>query len=223
MIDLEKDYPTSVDELADHLGQPHLQELIQRFLHSQLNPDVNDIDDIPLSSFPPFDSDISVYHSATSTFYSPSDLSGIRGMRWETIRSTPQWRKKEARRDCVFVERNVEIGGMGGLDVVRVLAFFSFICDGTVYPCALVQWFRHVGEESDDLTGMWMVEVDRSTNGLPVISIIHTDCILRGAHLIPVFGKDFVPKELHFSDTLDAFAAFYVNRFIDHHAFEIIF
>ena len=113
-----------MDELADHLGQPRLQELIQRFLYSQLDPDDNDDDDIPLSLCPPFNSDISVYHSVTSTFYSPSDLSGIRGMRRETIRSTPQWRKKEPRRDCVFVERSVEIGGMGGLDVVRVLAFF---------------------------------------------------------------------------------------------------
>ena len=212
-----------MDELADHLGQPRLQELIQRFLYSQLDPDDNDDDDIPLSLCPPFNSDISVYHSVTSTFYSPSDLSGIRGMRRETIRSTPQWRKKEPRRDCVFVERSVEIGGMGGLDVVRVLAFFSFIYDGVHYPCALVQWFRHVSEEPDNLTGMWMVEVDRSRDGLPVISVIHTDCILRGAHLIPIFGKDFVPEELVFSDTLDAFAAFYVNRFIDHHAFEIIF
>jgi len=144
-------------------------------------------------------------------------------MRREVIRSTPQWRKKEPRRDCVFVERNTEIGGMGGLDVVRVLTFFSFISDGVLYPCALVQWFRHVSEEPDNLTGMWMVEAERSTDGSFVISVIHTDCILRGAHLIPIFGKNFVPEELHFSDSLDAFAAFYVNRFIDHQAFEMTF
>ena len=49
------------------------------------------------------------------------------------------------------------------------------------------------------------------------------DCILHGAHLIPIFGQDFVPEGLHFSDTLDAFTVFYVNKFIDHHAFEIIY
>ena len=70
---------------------------------------------------------------------------------------------------------------------------------------------------------MWMVQAERSTDGLPVVSVIHTDCILRGAHLIPIFGRDYVPLELHFSDSLDAFAGFYVNRYIDHHAFEILF
>jgi len=43
MITLEKEYPTPVDKLAEHLGQPHLQELIWQFLYSQLNPnDGND-------------------------------------------------------------------------------------------------------------------------------------------------------------------------------------
>jgi hypothetical protein len=144
-------------------------------------------------------------------------------MRREVIRSTPCWRGREERRDCVFVERDVEAKGMRGLDVVRVLAFLSFDVDGVHYPSALVQWFTHVSEEPDDLTGMWMVQPEQSADGSPVISIIHTDCILRGAHLIPIFGQDFIPSGLHFSDSLDAFAAFYVNRFIDHHAFEILF
>jgi hypothetical protein len=112
---------------------------------------------------------------------------------------------------------------MGGLDVIHVLAFFSFVSDGVLYPCTLIQWFRHISEEPDNLTGMWMVEVEQSTDGSPNISVIHTDCILHGAHLIPIFGPDFVPEELCFLGTLDAFAAFYVNRFIDHHAFEMIF
>lgn len=179
--------------------------------------------DIPLSLCPEFDSDISVFHSATSTFYSPSDASGLKGMRREVIRSTPCWRNKEPRHDCVFVERDTEAKGMRGLDVVRVLALFSFVADGVQYPSALVQWFTHIGEEPDNLTGMWMVQAEQSTDGSPVVSVIHTDCILRGAHLIPIFGRDFVPSELHFSDSLDAFAAFYVNRYIDHHAFEILF
>jgi hypothetical protein len=211
-----------VDQLADHLGQPHLHELIRRFLYLQVNPN-NDNSDITLSSCPLFDSDISIYHSATSTFYAPSNPSGIRGMHREVIRSTPEWCKKGPRRNCVFVEHNAEIGRMGGLDVIHVLAFFSFVSDSILYPCVLVQWFRHISEELDNLTGMWMVEVERSIDRLPNISVIHTDCILRGAHLIPSFGPDFVPEELRFSSTLDVFAAFYVNRFIDHHAFEIIF
>jgi hypothetical protein len=123
----------------------------------------------------------------------------------------------------VFIKHDVEAKGMRGLDVVCVLAFLSFNVDSVHYPSALVQWFTHVSEELDDLTGMWMVQPEQSADGLSVISIIHTDCILHGAHLIPIFSQDFIPSGLHFSDSLDAFAAFYVNRFIDHHAFEILF
>jgi len=218
----EKEYPTSVHELAAHLGQPRLHELIQRFLYWQLNPE-DDRTDIPLPLCPEFDSDISVFHSATSTFHAPSDPSGIRGMRREVIRSTPSWRNKEPRRDCVFVERDAEALGMQGLDVVCVLAFMSFVADGVHYPSTLVQWFTHVREEPDQLTGMWMVQAEQSADGSPVVSVIHTECILCGAHLIPIFGQDFIPPGLHFSHSLDAFSAFYVNRFIDHHAFEILF
>ena len=32
----------------------------------------------------------------------------------------------------------------------------------------------------------------------------------------------FIPKDLHFSQSLDSFRAFYVNRFIDHHAFKLL-
>ena len=36
-------------------------------------------------------SQVSVFHSAVATFYALSDISGIRGMRREHIRSTPSW------------------------------------------------------------------------------------------------------------------------------------
>lgn len=218
----EKEYPASVHELAAYLGQPDLHEHIRRFLYWQLHPDDNNTD-VLLTLCPDFDSDISVFHSATSTFHSPSDPNGARGMHHEVIWSTPCWCNEDARRDCVFVECDAEAQGMRGLDVVHVLAFFSFITDGIHYPSALVQWFTRIGEELDDLMGMWMVRAEQSMDGSPAVSVIHTDCILRGAHLIPVFGPDSIPSKLHFSESLDAFAAFYVNRFIDHHAFEILF
>jgi hypothetical protein len=47
---------------------------------------------------------------------------------------------------------------------------------------------------------------------------------LRGAHLIDVAGKEFVPlTNFDFSDSLDAFEAFYVNKYADHHSHEIAF
>ena len=52
-------------------------------------------------------------------------------------------------------------------------------------------------------------------------SVIHVDTIIRAAHLLPIFGTEFIPETLTFHDTLDSFHGFYVNRFVDHHAFEI--
>jgi hypothetical protein len=117
-------------------------------------------------------------------------------MRCEVIQSTPCWRRREECCDCVFVKHDAEAKGMQGLDVICVLAFLSFNVDGIHYPSALVQWFTHVSEEPDDMTGMWMVQPEQLEDGSPVISVIHTDCILHGAHLIPIFGQDFIPSGL---------------------------
>ena len=103
-------------------------------------------------------------------------------------------------------------------------SLFSFHLDTMVYPCALVQWFQTIGDEPDRDTGMWMVkpEYTTSNNRQQSWSVIHLDCILRGAHLLPIFDERFIPHNLHYSETLDAFQAFYVNKYIDHHIFEII-
>ncbi|KAF8553111.1 hypothetical protein OG21DRAFT_1414849, partial [Imleria badia] len=47
------------------------------------------------------------------------------------------------------------------------------------------------------------------------------DTIYRAAHLIPVYGKHFVPPFLHPMQSYDSFRLFYVNKFADHHSFEI--
>ena len=98
--------------------------------------------------------------------------------------------------------------------------FFSFSHDGVEYPCALVRWFSHVGDSPDEPTGMWIVQPD-GDESLP--SIIHLDTVVRAAHLLPVFGPEYVSRTLSFTDTLDTFTEFYVNKFADHHAFEIAF
>ncbi|KAH9177889.1 hypothetical protein EDB89DRAFT_1844150, partial [Lactarius sanguifluus] len=48
------------------------------------------------------------------------------------------------------------------------------------------------------------------------------DCIVRGAHLLPVFGSSFLPEEFHFSDSLHAFQAYFVSRYADHHMYEFL-
>jgi hypothetical protein len=205
-------------------GQQDFQDLIRRFLFDQayLNaPNAPSSSDVPLEQCPPFHSPISVYHTMMAVFYSPSDPCGPHGMRRESIRSTPCWRKGAPRRDTVFVERDTAVPGIHGLDVVRLLALFSFTCAGKYYPCALVRWFKHVSDEPDMTTGMWVVQPDHNADGSPAIGVIHLDSVLRAAHLMPVFGDSFIPHHLNLNHTLDAFQSFYVNHYIDYHAFEL--
>ena len=143
-------------------------------------------------------------------------------MRREHIRATPSWRQGPARYDCAFVNSEPELDGMLGLSVVRILLLFSFVLDGKTYSCALVRWFSCIGEECDEDTGMWMVRPKVDDNGSPSISVVHLDCIFRAAHLLPIYGDDPIDS-VSPHDSLDVFQAFYVNKYIDHHAFQIAF
>jgi hypothetical protein len=143
-------------------------------------------------------------------------------MRREHLRAVPSWRKGPPRYDCALVNSNPDLEGMQGLDVVWIFLLFSFEFDGRKYPCALVHWFKRIGDEPDEDTGQWMVEPEVDADGERVFSIIHLDCILRAAHLLPIYGPDFIPKNLRFYHSLDAFLVFYVSKFADHHAFEIL-
>jgi hypothetical protein len=216
-------YPAQLYHLADRINQPNLQGLIRRFLFDQLHPDSPISSEfIALSACPDFNGKATVFHSALATFYSPSDQSGIGGMHRQRIRSTPSWRNDAKRQDCVAVNRDPTLPGFRGLCAAQVLLFFSITFSGTIYPCALVAWFTVVGENPCDQTGMWIVEPEVS-HRQRVVSVIHLDCILSLVHLIPVYGARFLPSHILHTDSLSAFAAFYVGKFSDHHAHEIVF
>ena len=138
-------------------------------------------------------------------------------------RSTPSWQKGPACYDTVFLEKDPEMPGMGGLHVGRVFLFFSFTYDGIKYPCALIQWCTTFSDRPDEDMRMWIVQPNFDANGEHELEVIHAHCILRGAHLIPVYGHDRLPSDVHYTDTLNIFRAYYVNKYIDHHAFEITF
>ena len=70
---------------------------------------------------------------------------------------------------------------------------------------------------------MWIVEPDFDANGQREMEVVHLHSILRGAHLIPVYGHDYIPRDIQHMESLDIFRAYYVNKYIDHHAFEIAF
>ena len=131
----------------------------------------------------------------------------------------------EAHRNMIvfFVNVDPNTKGFLGLDVARVHLFFSIDYQGITYPCALIWWMSCLGDKPDEDTGMWMVEPASNADGTPFMSVIHLDCILRAAHLIGICGDMFLHKDLSFNQSLDAFVAFYVNKFVDHHAFEIAY
>lgn len=219
-------FPSDAQSLAAYIDFPDFPHLLQAFLSDQLNcnfgsqSDSEDGDDI-LESISP----LSVFHSATATFFAPSDPSGRRGMRRERIRCTPTWRGKGPRRDCAFVVEDQHKQGFRGMSVVRTRLLFSFSYEGEHYPCALVDWYKKVGRGPEESSGMWIVheESQGGRNGARLTTVVHLDSILRGAHLIPVYGEKRLPDLFKPEWTLDSFDTFFVNKYADHHANEISF
>ncbi|KAG1809453.1 hypothetical protein EV424DRAFT_1543029 [Suillus variegatus] len=216
----------TVAVLTIELSIPNLQDLIGHFLFKQLHPcdpcDPCDHATILLDNIPVYDGQISVVNSASSRFYAPSDLSGIGGMRREHIQSCPKWRNVHARYDCMFINAQPDLEGMQGLQIAHTLCFFSFKYKFVLYECAMVHWFDVIGDAPDEDTGMWVVQPSFDGHSLN-ISVIHIDAIYRAAHLLPIYSVDFIPHAINFSNSLDKFCTFYVNKFTDHHAFEIAF
>jgi hypothetical protein len=215
-------YPRSLEALAVHIDQPQLPTLARCFLFDQVNENAEITSaDIELKDCPVIEGKISVFHSAIASFFAPSDECGLRGIRRERIRSCPLWRGKAPRRDCAFIVEDEEKPGMRGMNVARIQLFFSFTHNNKLYPCALVQWFSRIGRSPDFETGMWKVRPD-VRHGQRLCSVVHLDSILRGVHLLPIFGRGFLPVNFDYTYSLDAFAAYYVNHFADHHSHEII-
>jgi hypothetical protein len=212
--------------IATRFHCPDFPFLIQRFLYAQLTgyEDPTSVDNISQSPPPSPIIDLAtkfcIYHSAIATFFAPSDLSGVGGMRNERIRALPSWRNGPSRYDMVLVSTDSQLDGMLGLDVGRVHLFFSFTHEYIEYPCALISWYDRVSDSPDEDTGMWIV---RPVPGS--FAVIHVDAILRCAHLIPVFGQNPVDRllKLTSSNSSDAFCSYYVNKYADHHMHEIVY
>ena len=111
---------------------------------------------------------------------------------------------------------------MNGLLVARVLLFFSFMIDEELHQCALVHWFSTLGNQPDPDNGMWVV-VPKAAGQSRSVSVVHIDSIVRAAHLLPIFDKEPIPHTLNYTKTLDLFQGFYVNSYIDYHAYETVF
>ena len=216
-----------MEGLAEYIHQADFVDLTRRFLFDQLHPQGPvTSQDVDAEDCPVITSKISVFHSAVATFFAPSDESGIRGMKRERIRCTPKWRSQGERRNCALVVEDEDKAGMKGMSAVRVKLLFSFIHEDIVYPCALVEWFKTYGNRPDGETGMWRVRPQMAHGGQHaprLITVVHLKSFLRGVHLLPCFGSRPLPDGFHYSYSLDAFEAFYVNRYADHRAHELIY
>ncbi|KAJ7673067.1 hypothetical protein DFH06DRAFT_1358827 [Mycena polygramma] len=220
----QRSFPKNAVQLAAHIRQPRLLELIRRFLYDQVNPDAAiPSSQIPLESCPLFNGRIDSFLSAIARFYAPSDLCGAGGMYRERIRANSNWHGKYPRYDTVFVVTNADIPGMSGMVIGRTLLFFSFMHRDTHYPCALVHWYSPVANGADADTGMTVVRPEFERNGRKSLAVIHLDSVARATHLLHVYGTSFLPEDFHFSYSLDVFRSFFVNRFADHHTHEFLY
>ncbi|KAJ3927425.1 MAG: hypothetical protein NXY57DRAFT_1051007 [Lentinula lateritia] len=104
-----------------------------------------------------FSGKITVYHSAISRFYAPSDLCGVGGMHSECIRSHPHWRNSYPCWDTVFVVTNQTL----------------YMCGLTIARCALVHWFERVADVVDKEMGMWVVQPEYDHQNRRTLEVIH--------------------------------------------------
>ena len=72
------------------------------------------------------------------------------------------------------------------MSAVHVHLLFSFKYGGVTYPCALVEWFKKVGDNPDAQTRMWIVEPELDVNNEQLCSVLHLDSFVRGAHIVPM-------------------------------------
>ena len=165
---------------------------------------------------------ISVFTSAAATFYAPSDPCGAGGMRSEHIHAVERWRGGLPRYDCVFVTKDLSSApptDMKDLRVARLLLLFSFSYRRTTHQCALIRLLPFTEDKPDSDTGMRIVE--SLLNQVP--QVVPFNSIYRAAHLIPVYhGISTLSRSMSMTTSLDKFRYYYVNKFIDHHAFEIL-
>lgn len=196
--------------------------MVQQFLHDQAHTADPDPPVFDPASAPLFSGTVSIFNSAAASFYAPSDLSGTGGMRHEHIRAVSSWRGGAPRHNCVFVNMNTDTNIMNGLAVAQVLCFFSFSNRTSFFQCAVVRWFSHVLDARDLDTGMYVIAPATLEDDTPDISIIHIDCIFCAAHLIPVYGSNMLPRAITSHNSYDVFHSYFVNKYADHHAFEIV-
>ena len=211
-------YPHNLNHLARFINQPLFPFAFRWFLFNHYHPDLEQVP-ANIEDLPSFEGEIKVYHSVIATYYAPSDLCGAGGLQHEFIRSTPSFYGHECH-DTVFVVLDESKKGMEGMEIGHVHLFFSFQYRRWNFSCALINWFVH-DDKPDHDTGMWTVQMEHDRCGQLTIEVI-VNSIAQGAHILPVYSSSQVPNDFSHHNPLDSFNSFFVNHYIDHHAYEFI-
>ncbi len=204
-------------ELVNSLNDP---KIIAHFHHFLGQQDLVNKDQMEYSDHHK-DPNVSVVSSATSTYFAPSNQCGITGVKRELMCATPSWRKNSPHYDTVLVRTGL-LPGPHSLLVAQLRFLFSFSIAGTRHEVALVEWFTYIGNSPDEDTGMWVVEREKWDDGSPLMDFIYVHMILWNCHLIPMYGSEVLSRNITHVTSLDVFQAYYVNKFADHHSFELL-
>ncbi|KAJ3572043.1 hypothetical protein NP233_g3352 [Leucocoprinus birnbaumii] len=209
----------SLELFAPHIPRNRLMPLLTEYLRKYHYCDLSiNIDPSCYSNLL-----FTTYPSILASFYAPSDICGAHGMTTERIRVAPEWRTDGGPRyDTLFLKDtpNAETI-LTGLAVARAQLFWSFKFDGQRHECALVDCYQFINEGPDENTGMWVVKPCLQGR-FKVSQIVPLRSIFRAAHLLPHFtGPSRLNREATYNQTLDNMKIFYVNKYIDHHAFEV--
>ncbi|KAG2082072.1 hypothetical protein BD769DRAFT_1633463 [Suillus cothurnatus] len=135
---------------------------------------------------------------------------------------------------CRFLFEQLHPNDQRFASKVPLTAFFNSACS-TFYAlsnckhiCACPVW-RNEAPRYDcvfvntdaDTEGMGGMDVAQVMYNSMSVGIIHIDSIYLTAYLIPIYGPQNVSHNLKHYNLYDVFQAFYVNKFTDHHVFEI--
>ena len=191
--------------------------LIQEFIHSQHHPESSPHN---ITNLPPFYEKITIHTSAVTTFHTFSDPSGVGGMKCECIHAVGHWWKGLGCYDMLFINThhdNVDLIHLHGGSWPWGGSCAPFLFIHSWWSEISMHWVSCTTDTLSDITGMHVVEPDCLPDGRPVTVVVHLNTVFRVVHLLPIFSK-----HQHHEQTLDLFSEFYINRYIDYHAFEVV-
>ena len=205
-----------MSELTISIDAPEIGPLFLWFLHMYDLVDEHLLD----SGHCTEDLKAIIVRSATCVYFPLSDCNGIAPKR-EILRATLSWRNSLPCHDMVLVKTGL-VPGPHGLSVAWLHLLFSFTKSNTCHNVALIQWYSYLGDSPDEDTGMWAIKKERESNGLPIIDFIYIDAIVQSCQLLPIYGRGMIPCQVTHMTSFNCFQAYYVNKFADHHLFELL-